>query len=261
MQTQAIPMKSRDKMTGAATPASDAQVAEARVNLAATYRLVELAGWGEGIFNHISLRVPGSPREFFIKRHELTYSEVTASNLIRISVDDDLDEGSGVNRPGFVLHSTLLKARPDLNCFLHVHTRELVAVGALERGLRMHSQSAARFFRRLGYHAYEGLTEGLDEGPRIAQAFGDGVGLMLRNHGGVTGSTSTWESMTLIKHLVEACKVQLLIESAGGASIEIPEAICLSTVEQLTRHNTGRAGADWPAALRRLDAVDPSYRY
>lgn len=235
---------------------------EARVNLAAMYRLVELCGWGEGIFNHISMRVPGSPREFLIKRHELGYAEVTASNLVRISMDEDLDERSGVNRPGFVLHSTILKARPDVNCALHVHVPEVVAVSALRRGLRMYSQAALRFYKQLGYHAYEGLTESPEEGPRMMEALGrDGVGLLLRNHGAVTVSETAWGAFSLMRYLVGACKIQLQVEAAGGEAVEIPEAACESARRQLSSHNTGRAGADWPAWLRRLDAVDLSYRF
>lgn len=246
-----------------ATPADlPKQLNDARVNLAAMYRLVELSGWGEGIFNHISMRVPGSPREFLIKRHELGYAEVTASNLVRVSMDDDLDERSGVNRPGFVLHSTILKARPDVNCALHVHVPEVIAVGALRRGLRMYSQAALRFYRQVGHHEYEGLTESLEEGPRMMQALGtEGVALLLRNHGAVTVSGSAWGTFSLMRYLVSACKIQLQVEAAGGEAVEIPESACEAARKQLSSHNAGRAGADWPAWLRRLDAADPSYRF
>lgn len=245
------------------TPADIAvQVLEARINLAATYRLVELMGWGEGIFNHIGMRVPGSPREFFIKRHELRHDEVTASNLVRVSMDQDLDESSGVNRPGFVLHSTILRGRPDVNCSLHVHAGEVIAVGALRRGLGMYSQQALRFYRQIGYHTYEGLTEVMEEGPRMLEAMGkEGVALLLRSHGAVTVSTSSWGAFALMRYLVSACKIQLQVEAVGGETVEIPESVCESARRQLTSHNAGRAGADWPAWLRHLDAIDPSYRY
>lgn len=255
-------MDTHTASTGTTSADIARQVNEARVNLAAMYRLVELCGWGEGIFNHISMRVPGSTREFLIKRHELGYAEVTATNLVCVSMDEDLDERSGVNRPGFVLHSTILKARPDVNCALHIHAPEVVAVSALRRGLRMYSQAALRFYKQLGYHAYEGITESLDEGPRMMEALGrDGVALLLRNHGAVTVSQTAWGAFSLMRYLVSACKIQLQVEAAGGEAVEIPEADCASARKQLSSHNTGRAGADWPAWLRRLDAVDSSYRF
>src|SRR6516162_8470063 len=87
---------------------------QARVDLAATYRLTAHYGWGDVIYNHSSMRVPGEERKFLIKRHELLYTEVTPSNLVKVSMDDNLDESAGVNRPGFTLHGGVLSARPDI---------------------------------------------------------------------------------------------------------------------------------------------------
>lgn len=249
--------------TTASSPATDSveqQQQEARIDLAAAYRLVELNGWGEGIFNHISMRVPGAPNEFYVKRFDLTYEEVTASNLVQVPIGADLDERQGVNRPGYVLHSGILEARPDVNCVLHMHTVPIIAVSVLERGLRMHSQYAALFYGQVGYHAFEGLTDGLAEQPRIATALGRGVALFLRAHGGVTVGRSPARAFTVMGHLVEACRIQLALEPLGGEVPEIPEAICKRTSEQFVRHDTGRGTAEWPALLRRLDALDSSYR-
>src|ERR1700745_273626 len=85
---------------------------QARNDLAAVYRLIAHYGWGDVIYNHSSMRVPGEERSFLIKRHELLYTEVTPANLVKVSMDDDLDESSGVNRPGFTLHGGVLVARP-----------------------------------------------------------------------------------------------------------------------------------------------------
>src|SRR5437588_3867505 len=96
---------------------------EARVDLAAVYRLVAHHGWDDVIYNHCSMRVPGEPRQFLMKRHELLWTEVTASNLVKVDMEADLDERAGVNRPGFTLHGGVLRGRPDVNCAVHVHTR------------------------------------------------------------------------------------------------------------------------------------------
>ncbi|HEX3708727.1 MAG TPA: class II aldolase/adducin family protein, partial [Pseudolabrys sp.] len=132
---------------------------QARVDLAAVYRLVAHYGWDDVIYNHSSMRVPGEPRMFLMKRHELLYTEVTASNLVKVSMDEDLDEKAGVNRPGFTLHGGVLNARPDVNCAVHVHTNTGMAISGLKHGLRMVSQQAVRFYKRIGYHGYEGITE------------------------------------------------------------------------------------------------------
>ena len=133
---------------------------QARIDLAAVYRLLAAHGWGDVIFNHAAMRLPSNPRRFLIKRHELLYTEVTASNLVCVSMDDDLDERSGVNRPGFTLHSGVLRARPDVLCSVHVHPEEGIALSGLKHGLRPLSQNAMRFYNRVGYHEYEGLTDG-----------------------------------------------------------------------------------------------------
>src|SRR6201984_1836060 len=133
----------------------------------AAYRLIAHYGWGDVIYNHSSMRVPGEERKFLIKQHELLYTEVTASNLVKGSMDDDLDESSGVNRPGFTLHGGVLSARADVNCAVHVHTNIGMAIAGLKGGLRMVSQQAVRFYKRIGYHAYEGITEDLEERERL----------------------------------------------------------------------------------------------
>ena len=140
---------------------------EARVDLAAVYRLIAHYGWDDVIYNHSSMRVPGEPRNFLMKRHELLYTEVTASNLVKVSMDEDLDEKSGVNRPGFTLHGGVLSARADVNCAMHVHTDGRHGDRRPKHGLRMVSQQAIRFYKRIGYHAYEGITEDFDERERI----------------------------------------------------------------------------------------------
>ena len=119
------------------------------------------------IFNHCSMRVPGEDRKFLMKRRELLWTEVTATNLVKVDMDADLDESAGVNRPGFTLHGGVLRGRPDVNCAVHVHTRTGMAIAGLKSGLRMVSQEATRFYGRIGYHPYEGITEDFGERERL----------------------------------------------------------------------------------------------
>jgi ribulose-5-phosphate 4-epimerase/fuculose-1-phosphate aldolase len=153
---------------------------QARVDLAAVYRLTAHYGWDDVIYNHSSMRVPGEPRMFLMKKHDLLYTEVTASNLVKVNMDQDLDEKSGVNRPGFTLHGGVLGARDDVNCAVHVHTNNGMAIGALKHGLRMVSQQAIRFYQRIGYHKYEGITEDFAERERINKDLGKNRARILR---------------------------------------------------------------------------------
>jgi ribulose-5-phosphate 4-epimerase/fuculose-1-phosphate aldolase len=233
---------------------------QARVELAAIYRLVAHYGWGDVIYNHSSMRVPGEERNFLIKRHELLYTEVTASNLVKVSMDDDLDESAGVNRPGFTLHGGVLSARGDVNCAVHVHTETGMAISGLKHGLRMVSQAAIRFYNRVGYHDYEGITEDFGERARINKALGNNRALIMRNHGLLTVGNTAREAFVLMKSLIEAAHIQLAMEATGGALVEIPGAICEKTAHQYEHHDSGRGSADWPAYQRMLDATDSSWR-
>jgi ribulose-5-phosphate 4-epimerase/fuculose-1-phosphate aldolase len=235
---------------------------EARVTLAALYRLLDRQyGMGEGIYNHVSLRVPGEPDHFLIKRHELLYREVTASNLVKVDARADLDERSGVNRPGFTLHSAVLRARSDVNCAIHLHTNAGIALSAHAHGLRMLSQNSVRFYQRLGYHDYQGIVEDFSERSAIVAALGSrNIALILRNHGLVTVGATPRDAFERMRDLTIACETQLMLEATEAETIEITDELCERVALQFERHDAGRGAADWPAWVRLLDATDPSYR-
>ena len=233
---------------------------EARVDLAAVYRLLAHYGWDDVIYNHSSMRVPGEPRMFLMKKHELLYTEVTASNLVKVNMDEDLDEKSGVNRPGFTLHGGVLGARADVNCAVHVHTENGVALSGLKHGLRMISQQALRFYKRVGYHKYEGITEDFDERARINKDLGQNRALILQHHGMLTVGKTAREALVLMKYLLTAAEIQLKMEATGAELLEVPADVCAKTAEQFQHHDSGRGSSDWPAYLRMLDTIDSSYR-
>ena len=138
-----------------------------------------------------------------MKKHELLYTEVTASNLVKVNMDEDLDEKSGVNRPGFTLHGGVLSARADVNCAVHVHTENGTALSGLKHGLRMVSQQALRFYKRVGYHGYEGITEDFDERARINKDLGKNRALIMQHHGMLTVGKSAREAFVLMKYLLD----------------------------------------------------------
>lgn len=248
-----------DIETAPATSISEAD-RQARIDLAAVYRLLDHHGWGDVIFNHAAMRCPSNPRHFLIKRHELLYTEVTASNLVEVSMDDDLDERAGVNRPGFTLHSGVLRGRPDVTCSVHVHPEEAIAISGLRHGLRPLSQNAMRFYNRVGYHEYEGLTDSFEERERIVAALGTNRALIMRHHGITTVGASAREAFSLMKEFVRAARIQLAMEATDAALSEIPPDVCERVAAQYEQHDRGRASAEWPAYLRLLDRIDPGYR-
>lgn len=234
---------------------------QARVDLAAAYRLAHEYRWADSIYNHISMRVPDEPDFFLIKAHELIYNEVSASNLVKVDMRrDDVDEAMHVNRPGFTLHGGLLSVRPDVNCAYHTHIPACIAVASQKDGLLPMSQNAMQFWGDIGYHDYEGITEDLDERARIAANLGDKNVLMMRNHGVVTCGVTVRDAFMRMKAMAEACDIQLRLQ-ASGAEIVMPAADVLEKqMRQRVTHNAGRGADDWPGFLRRLDQIDPTYR-
>ena len=185
---------------------------------------------------------------------------MTASNLVKVNMDEDLDEKAGVNRPGFTLHGGVLSARPDVNCAVHVHTNNGMAIAGLKHGLRMVSQQAIRFYQRIGYHAYEGITEDFAERERINKDLGKNRAMIMHNHGLLTVGKTARETFVLMKALLDAADIQLKLEAIGSELVEVPPDVCAKTAKQYEHHDSGRSSADWAAYLRVLDGIDTSYR-
>lgn len=234
---------------------------QARVDLAAAHRLCVLYGWSHLIFNHISMRVPGEPRAFLLKPHALLFEEVRASNLLKLDMDGGkLDETKNVNTAGFNIHGGLLRAKPRLNCVLHVHTNTGMAISAHPKGILPMTQGAMRFYNRLSYHGYEGIAEDEAECARLAADLGDNRAMILRNHGLLTAGRTVSEAVTLMKYLIAAAETQMMLE-ATGVEIVLPKPeLCEHTAQQWERFEQGGAKDEWPAYLRQLDMVTTDYR-
>jgi len=165
------------------------------------------------------------------------------------------------NNRAMVMHNHgVLKGRPDVNCAVHIHTETGMALAGLKGGLKMVSQQAMRFYQRIGYHPYEGITEDFSERERILQALGQNRALILHNHGLLTVGKTAREGFILMKYLMSAATIQLQMAATGGEMIEISPAICEKVAAQYQTHDSGRGAADWPAYLRILDGIDPGYR-
>ena len=172
-------------------------------------------------------------------------------------MNDDLDESAGVNRPGFTLHGGVLKGRADVNCAVHVHTETGMAIAGLKGGLRMVSQQAMRFYKRMGYHPYEGITEDFGERERILKALGQNRALIMHNHGLLTVGKNAREAFILMKYLMSAATIQLKMEATGSELIEIPPRICEKVAAQYQTHDAGR-GVGRLAGLSADDGPDRS---
>lgn len=235
---------------------------EARVDLAAAYRLVALFGWDDLVFTHISAKIPGE-EAFLINPYGLGFDEITASSLVKINLQGEkLSESAfDINPAGFLIHSCIHEARKDAGCVLHTHSINGVAVASQKQGLLPVTQFAAGIWYTLAYHDYEGLALNDSERPKLVSDLGDNCCLILRNHGLLTVGPTVQTAFSYMHRLEAACMSQLRAMSGGSELIEVPESILSIAKEQLNKVRLGSAPGQiaWPALLRRLERQNPGF--
>jgi ribulose-5-phosphate 4-epimerase/fuculose-1-phosphate aldolase len=234
---------------------------EARVQLAAAYRIFDMLGWTETIFNHLTLRVPGPDLRFLINPFGLHYREVSASNLVLIDIDGNpLRESKWpVNRAGFVIHSAIHQAIPEAHCVMHTHTTTGMAVACLRNGLSHDNFYGAMLYGKVAYHDFEGITVESGEKERLVRDIGDKPAVVLRNHGLLSWGLSVPQAFQVLLVLQRCCDVQIAASAAGPVHPIQPEVFAQTVRESSIAEK--RTCDDVFAALQRLvDARDPSYR-
>lgn len=236
---------------------------ELRVNLAAAYRLVALYGWDDLVFTHISARVPGSEEHFLINPYGFMFEEITASSLVKIDLQGRkvMDSPHPVNPAGFTIHSAIHAARHDIQCVMHTHSLNGVAVSAQKEGVLPISQQSLFVLSSLAYHDYEGVALNEEEKPRLVRDLGDKVFYMLRNHGLLTLGNTIADAFLQMYIFEAACMIQVRAQSGGGELIPIAKPILDGIQKQVQMVTRGLGGAlAWPGLLRKLDRVNPGYR-
>ena len=238
---------------------------EARVDLAAAYRLVALYGRDDLIFNNLSARVPGPEHHFLINPYDMMFEEITASSLVKIDVDGNPVGPSEhpVNPAGFTIHSALHMARDDAAAVMHLHTPHGQAVSAMEFGLLPHTQTAMIASHDVAYHDYEGIATDLEERERLVEDIGAKHAMILRNHGTLTVGETVGQCFLRLYFLERACEAQVHMLAAGKDNLNTPPQGVEDKVAGQTNPKGMGMVADrlaWPALLRKLDRIDPSYR-
>jgi ribulose-5-phosphate 4-epimerase/fuculose-1-phosphate aldolase len=244
---------------------------EARVDLAACYRLVDLYGMTDLHLNHISARVPGNDEHFLINPFGMMYEEITASSLIKVDLAGKIIANAnpqyGVNLPGYVIHSAIHGTRHDVACVLHTHTNAGMAVSTLKCGLLPLTQTAMRW-ARVAYHDFEGVVVDLDERKRLVENLGDAEVMILRNHGLLAVGQTIGQAFNNIYRLERACQTQLLALACNSEIASPPPEVIARSNAQLTATPSPDAegkrqphgSLEWPALKRMLDRRDPSYK-
>ncbi len=239
----------------------------ARVQLAACYRVFDLLGWTEMIYNHITLRLPasvsGERKEFLINPFGLHYSEVTASNLVKINLKGEVLDGSThpVNPAGFTVHAAIHDALPDAHCVMHTHTTTGLAVACTEAGLAQNNFYSAQLHDMVAYHDFEGITVHAEETPRLLANMGTKPLLILRNHGLLAHGPTLALTFVRLWTLQRACDIQVAQAGLGRAITLSPEVAAKTTYDSFQFDAQFGAGQDvLDALIRRVDKIDASYK-
>jgi ribulose-5-phosphate 4-epimerase/fuculose-1-phosphate aldolase len=234
-----------------------------REEMAACFRLIEHFGYNGTINNHMSARVPGEPDHFLINPGGYLFSELCASSLVKVHMDGRILSPAPtgiVNPAGYVIHSAIMSGRPDVNCAIHLHTVPGVAVSTQKDGLRFYCQESMRFYGKIGFHEYEGISRDTEEREGLIRDLGDNMILLLRNHGTIVVGGSVADAFTYAVNFERSCQIQMMAESTGAEVIIPPPEMCEQTRQQtLPRDNRPAGEKAWRAYRRIADAYYPSY--
>lgn len=238
---------------------------QARADLAACYRLVDLFGWSDLINTRITARVPGPHDHFLINRFGMLYDEVSASSLVKIDGEGNnvAPSDEAVNRGGFAIPGAIHRARPEIACVIHTHTVAGCAVSMQKAGLLPLNQHALQVIGDIAYHDYEGTGRSLDERARFLADLGDKHIMVLRNHGLIVIGRTVAEAFIATYRMERACAMQLAFQQSGAEFNPLSDAVVSAGY---ARSAAGAARGhdpntlDWPALLRKLDRIDPSYK-
>jgi ribulose-5-phosphate 4-epimerase/fuculose-1-phosphate aldolase len=240
---------------------------QARVDCACAYRLVRLFGMDDLVYNHISVRVPGT-EHYLLNAMGLMYDEICASSLLKVNLKGEVlwqpEWPKGLdytfNYAGYVIHGAIHEAKPELHCVIHTHSPASMAVSSLKKGLLPMTQMAMRF-DRVAYHDYEGVALNLEERERLVKNLGDADVMLLRNHGALAVGRTVAEAFNSLYRLEKACKAQLLAQGADDEII-LPSPAVQETTRHAYRRGVRRVVGlmEWPAMRRLADRADPSYK-
>lgn len=233
-----------------------------RIQLAAAYRLLADLKMDDLTYTHLSARLPGTDA-YFIYPFGLLFEEVTASNLLKVSLEGEILEGqeSQYNQTGYIIHGSIYKNRPDINAIFHLHTVAGIAVSAMDCGLLPISQFSLHFYNRIAYHTYDSLAlDNERQGENLAHDLGQNKSMFLRNHGTLTCGTTIHEAYLYMHFLEQSCRVQCAALASNQKIILPSHKICEQAALDVRHFEPDFGIRDWTALLRKLDRTDPTYK-
>lgn len=236
---------------------------DARIHMAAAFRMAFHKGWNRDVLNHITVRVPGQPDHFLMNPIGLGWDEITASSLVKVTLDGKIVSHTNVRLApaGLNFHSGILAARPDVNCIIHVHPTVGVIISAVQTKLVTLHQTGCHIWGDVGYHDFEGLAQAEEEVPRILHDLGDKHLLLMWNHGLLSIGRTIGEVFLRLSWLVDTCEVQERAMATGCPLRPIPDEVVAHTHRQMTErmNSPGYADQSWQYQMRSAMRLDPSF--
>jgi ribulose-5-phosphate 4-epimerase/fuculose-1-phosphate aldolase len=225
---------------------------KARCDLAALYRICDDLGWTDLIDTHMSVRVPGEPNCFLINHYEEMFDEITASSLIKMDLDGKIYGKQGrFNAAGFTIHSGIYKARADVNCVMHTHTRAGGGVSLLKKGLRPISQDALAVYDDIVYHDY-GVPATVEECEELGKTCQKGGHVILHNHGLLTAAPTLPGALRGLYMMERACELELISRQLGEEPVMIDDYIVARAAQRMKQvRSQPEFGVTYFEALKR----------
>jgi len=235
------------------------QQEQVRIDLAAMFRLTAHFGWDDTVWNHITARVPGSDHHFYMHRFGLHYSEVSASNLIKVDEEGKVIEGpSDVNTAGFIIHSAVHLNHAESKFVFHAHPPTAIAATAFKE-IPFLVQDSSMLYGKVGYHDWEGLSVDPSERHRIAERLEGNSCLVMRNHGFLTVGATAGECFMNMYYLIRMCEVAIQVSASNLEQVNQPHKVWALASKQYEAFPPGQY--EWPALKRQVDQLDPSYKH
>lgn len=243
------------------------QEKELRIQLAACYRIFDMMGWSELIYNHITVKIPSSEGHFLINPYGLHYSEVTASNLVKVDINGNVVEDSKypVNPAGMLIHSAIHGARDDAHCIGHIHSTAGMTVACQQDGLRIDNFYSVLLYKQIAYHDFRGITVMDGEKEDLIASLGHKNMLILRSHGLLTCGRTIPEMFFNMATLQRSCEIQVSVDMSGKPVVPVSTEIAERSEQllKLQMANTKDAPIgvlEFQAMQRRVDKQDSSYK-
>mmetsp|Transcript_13710 Transcript_13710/g.20450 ORF Transcript_13710/g.20450 Transcript_13710/m.20450 type:complete len:283 (+) Transcript_13710:96-944(+) len=234
---------------------TDAAVHQARIDLAACYRILDDLGMNEGVDNHLTVMIPGTRDRFLCIAYGILWSQVTASNLLLLDGEGNVLEGDGAPDPtAFYIHSRIHLKHPHATCVLHTHMPYATALSCLkDMQIEMIHQNSARFYDEIAYDTeYTGLVLGKEEGDRLAENMGAKRVLLHQNHGVITAGDTVAEAFDEMYYLERAAMIQILAMSTNKPRKLIDQDVITNYKDQVNQFRSVWADKHFQARKRAL---------